>query len=165
MFSEYPRFKTILDNFNKDKLKMKKLLIALMLQPLVANADVYKCNKNGNIVFSDKACEYNAKKIKIKPANSFYDTTYTHRFPGREQAINSIKLRAAERHPGDYSTQLYVIKKNIDAYNQIVSFREKLNDNTVGIQISDRVLKRHPNDYSTQLYVINKQLDDYSLIN
>lgn len=43
---------------------MKKILILLIL-PLLANAEVYRCNSGGGVVFSDKPCDDNAETVKI----------------------------------------------------------------------------------------------------
>lgn len=41
-------------------------MIVLLCTSLVAAADIYKCNENGNTVFSDQPCSDKAEKLELK---------------------------------------------------------------------------------------------------
>jgi len=63
-----------------------------------------------------------------------------------DNVVAALKSDAASKHPGDPSTQLYVVRKNIAAYLKL-------------LEIPDSPAKRkaaqdHPYDFSTQLYVV-----------
>ena len=54
------------------------LPLSLVLLPLAASADMYRCQKDGAILFSDKPCasdaqEYKPKPIQVVPATNAPD--------------------------------------------------------------------------------------------
>ena len=89
--------------------------------------------------------------------------TSTPDLPG--ELLEGIRRRAAEDHPGDYSTQLFVINQQIAAYQELQEY-ECLP--TVALDVFQRLKgnagRDHPWDYSTQLYVVREQLAAYNQI-
>lgn len=75
-----------------------------------------------------------------------------------QDVLKIIKRKAAEEHPGDFSTQQYVVRQELNAWNSLKNF----NDSEVPKDIIDQVIKQaaseHPDDLSTQLYVVKQQL-------
>lgn len=78
-----------------------------------------------------------------------------------ESVIQGIKARAAAEHPGDFSTQRYVINEQIKSLRQLQNYT----DPTVPIEVINEVLEtaalEHPGDFSTQLYVVKDQLSSW----
>jgi hypothetical protein len=50
------------------------LFIALLFIPVFASAEIYKCDIDGKLVFSDRVCQYNADSIELKPTNGMTAT-------------------------------------------------------------------------------------------
>lgn len=78
------------------------------------------------------------------------------------EVLAAIKASAAKRHANDYSTRLYVIQTEKEAYRKLAALRPPA---AVPASAFNRIVqqagKRHPESYSTCLYVINNQLEAY----
>ena len=75
---------------------------------------------------------------------------------------NALKGTRGRDHPWDYSTQLYVVREQLAAYNQIKKYpcpREVSMSDFFGIR--EMAARDHPDDYATQLFVIKQQVDSY----
>lgn len=78
--------------------------------------------------------------------------------------VDRIKSDAAASHPGDYSTQLYVVEKQKAAYNELATATFKGCENVLD-EIMQKAEESHPYDFSTQLYVVRKNCDSYIKLN
>jgi hypothetical protein len=82
-----------------------------------------------------------------------------------DSVYRDIAARAKGRHPGDSSTQAYVIQKQCDAYRRIRGWDSEPN---VPLEVFNRIKNvagaEHINDYSTQLYVIQRECEAYLAI-
>lgn len=78
--------------------------------------------------------------------------------------MDIIKSKAAEDHPGDFSTQKYVISEEMSSYNTINSFSDNSIPSDVLEGIFNEAKNDHPNDFSTQLYVIKEQVSAWKSI-
>ncbi|MCC8987487.1 MAG: toll/interleukin-1 receptor domain-containing protein [Candidatus Contendobacter sp.] len=81
--------------------------------------------------------------------------------PSDEEVIGKIRETAARDHPNDFSTQKFVIKKQVEALEKIKGYKPLgIPENVVGTIIDD-ARRYHPNDFSTQLFIIEKQVKDW----
>lgn len=76
-----------------------------------------------------------------------------------------IKQVAAIEHPGDFSTQQYVVQEQLSNWGKLRDFL----DAEVPSDIQSAILRRsemeHPGDYSTQLYVVEEQIENWKKLN
>jgi len=80
--------------------------------------------------------------------------------------ISQIQARAAQRFPGDYSTQKYEIRIQIKAYDTLEQLKPPYNvPYSVFYDIKKKAAQQFPDDYSTQLYEVRMQMKSYSDIN
>lgn len=76
--------------------------------------------------------------------------------------VKRIEAKAAKSHPDNYSTQLYLIEREKEAYLELQTLSPPQGvPKTVFKQVSADAKKSHPDNYSTQRYVIGNQLDAY----
>lgn len=74
--------------------------------------------------------------------------------------LAAIKVKAAaEDHDGDYATQLYAGRIQIDAFKKHAAFKPEGMPDKVVKQILADAAKNHPDDYSTQMCVATEQID------
>jgi hypothetical protein len=76
-----------------------------------------------------------------------------------------VRRMAAEEHPGDFSTQRYVINGQLKAWRAL----RQSSDPDLPVDVLQLILKQaaseHPHDFSTQLYVVNGQVADWKSLN
>jgi len=79
------------------------------------------------------------------------------------QAVRATVVENAKaNHPDDYATQLFVVRRQTEAYRVLAGF-----SGAPGIppkvfsRIRNRANESHPDDYSTQLFVIRRQISAY----
>lgn len=73
------------------------------------------------------------------------------------EIVASIRSKAAEQFPDDYSTQKYVIQREIDAWHQLHSLAiEDLPAEVIAI-ITSQAADQFPDDFSTRIYVIERE--------
>jgi hypothetical protein len=89
-------------------------------------------------------------------------TSFAENVP--QDVVDYIKERAAKEYPGDYSTQLYVVKKEKKSYLELEKAdfsgcRDVLRD------IMEKASEDFPGDFSTQLYVVKKECSSYQELN
>lgn len=76
-----------------------------------------------------------------------------------------IRSRAETRWPNDFSMQAYEIKKQTDAFYNLVQYRPSGIDYTTLDQIKQMAVKKWPGDYSMQLYETKKQAEAWLQLN
>jgi hypothetical protein len=80
------------------------------------------------------------------------------------RVMDAIEKNAKLDHPGDQSTQRYVIKKEVAAYEALQDFEyDGINSATIN-RIKKLAETSHRDDYSTQLYVVRKECAAYVTI-
>ena len=77
------------------------------------------------------------------------------------EVLTSIKAQTAADHPSDFSTQAYVVKEQIEAFNKLGRFRAPGMPKEVLSKVLEKAAQDHPVNYSTQLYVIEDQVQSY----
>ena len=55
-----------------------RLVLPLLLASCAAQAQVYKCEKDGQITFTDRPCHKDAKPLHLPPINTSGDAAYNH---------------------------------------------------------------------------------------
>jgi hypothetical protein len=75
--------------------------------------------------------------------------------------LQSIKQSAASHHPGDFSTQVYVIEKQRKAYEKLQRFRPQGIPQEIFTEMLSRTTQHYPSDYSTQMYVLEDHVQSY----
>lgn len=79
--------------------------------------------------------------------------------------IAGIKKRAAQEHPGDFSTQRYVINEQVKALTRLRNFSDPSVPDDVIREVLSIAANDHPSDFSTQLYVVQEQLASWKHLN
>lgn len=74
--------------------------------------------------------------------------------------IVGIKAYAAADHPGDYGTQNYVVKEQIEAYTALSALALALPDDLT-LALKATATKDYPQDYCTRLYVLKENEEAY----
>ncbi|MGX9728538.1 MAG: toll/interleukin-1 receptor domain-containing protein [Candidatus Electronema sp. VV] len=72
--------------------------------------------------------------------------------------IKIIKEDARLAHPGDFSTQQYIVKEQITAMRAINGLNDTGIPEDILRDIKLNTATAHPNDFSTQLYIIREQI-------
>ena len=82
--------------------------------------------------------------------------------PVPDQVRKRIEKTAGENHPGDVSSQLIVVKRQTEAYRELVDFLRPDGVPENVFRIASRgAEKSHEDDYSAQLTVLKDQLKGY----
>lgn len=86
--------------------------------------------------------------------------------PDSPEAVQEIiRNAAAEEHPGDFSTQRYVINEQLKDWNALREFTDPALPPETLEAIMRQAASEHPRDFSTQLYVVKEQVADWKSIN
>lgn len=75
-----------------------------------------------------------------------------------------VRRAATEEHPGDYSTQRYVVNEQLKDWRSLSSFSDPFVPDEVLKQIIKQAADEHPNDFSTQLYFVKEQVADWKAL-
>jgi ribosomal protein L24E len=80
-----------------------------------------------------------------------------------KDVLEGIRKQAVKDHPGDYSTQEFVIEKQTAAYKELEEYdRPRAIPAHVFKFLVAKVARDHRGDYSTQLFVLRKQVAAYA---
>jgi len=82
-------------------------------------------------------------------------------WPSNEEAISKIREKAAQDHPNDFSTQKFVIKNQLEAFEKIKKYKPLGIPESIVNTIIEAARRDHPNDFSTQLFIIENQVKDW----
>ena len=82
-----------------------------------------------------------------------------------DSVMQGIRALAQRDHPSDFSTQRFVIEKQIEAYRVLQHLSPPEVPSSIFATIAAEAAADHPDDYSTQLFVIEKQIDAYLELN
>jgi len=75
--------------------------------------------------------------------------------------LQAIKKMAASDHPRDFSTQIFVINEQTEAYGKLQKFRPVGIPEQVFIEMLRQAAEDHPSDYSTQIFVLEENVQAY----
>lgn len=78
-----------------------------------------------------------------------------------DNVMATIKKKATNDYPDDYSMQLYIIKEQLEAYKQILEYGTSNIDKEVLYRIRQKAINDYPDDYSMQIYVIKEQVESF----
>ena len=81
------------------------------------------------------------------------------------EVLQIVQARAAAEHPGDFSTQKYVVDNQINDWRTLQNFADSEVPANILLSILRRAGEDHPDDYSTQLYVVREQIEDWKALN
>lgn len=145
----------------------------LIRDPLEPKADTPKVfGKRIHYLGADTATKISNFKSNVKIEKilnkSDESTTATFMkifFELTDDIKRQIKEYAEKEHPGDYSTQLYVVNEGIGSYEKLRDIEAKYKSNELFCEIAKEALKKYEPDYSTALYVVEDQLQDYERLN
>ena len=82
-----------------------------------------------------------------------------------QEVLDKIKKAAEKDHPNDFSTQKYVIGKQIKCFEKLKRYKPIDIPEDVIHAIMKTAWKDHPFDFSTQLYIVEKQVADWKELN
>ncbi len=77
------------------------------------------------------------------------------------EVLNSIKQKAAAEYPNDYSTQVYILEEETEAYLKLQSYDNPNIPPKILNSIKQKAAAAHPDDYSTQVYVLEEEIEAY----
>ena len=75
--------------------------------------------------------------------------------------IDMLKHKYAEELPGDYYTQLILLKKQTGAYRELVQFNDDGVPREIMEDLKTKFAEKMPEDYYTQLILLKKQVNAY----
>ena len=79
--------------------------------------------------------------------------------------ITKIKTLAAKRFPKSYSTQVFVIEQETNAFNKINAYKKQSKSKSILNKILTDAARRFPESYSTQIFVVEQEIDAFNKIN
>ncbi|SFU69206.1 DUF4124 domain-containing protein [Halomonas korlensis] len=123
---------------------MKRLLAALLLLPLAAQAQVYRCDVDGRTIFQDSPCGENSTRVS-QDSLTTYQPPAAHTRPLRSRSRSNTKPQS-EMAASDGLTYLERINKR----NNIVKARGR-GQLAVGMSETDTIsILGYPNNYASQ---------------
>lgn len=82
-----------------------------------------------------------------------------HQIQVPEEIIVEIKLKAIQDWPDDYSMQVYILEKQVDAYKVLYAWAHNNKNNEMAERIFRKAQRDWPGDYSMQLYLVKKEVE------
>ena len=145
----------------------RALILAVVLACSAANADVYKCQQNGKMVFSDQPCGGSAEKINVKPASGHADSVSEADAVAASKAFIDKTNASAKRNALDAD-----IERAQDRINSLQNSRDRelaalsekkrrANDNLAGAVWEDSISNEMiavTNSYATRIAVEERKL-------
>lgn len=83
----------------------------------------------------------------------------------RQEVLSKVKEAAARDHPNDFSTQKYIINKQLESWDKLKRYKPTGVPEDVVNPIMEAAWKDHPFDFSVQLYIVEKQVAAWKDLN